>query len=289
MVGKTISRRVTSLRAARLLLGSLIVASALVCGTERASVAQDEATAKRELSSSDDFRVRVAAALFLGKTKQPGALHALTDALDDPNPAVRTAAAVALRQLGDPGAIGPLSRQLKRESAPGTRSQIAAAIESLHAAATPAQPAAPAVKYAVKIGSMKNLTGVRGTELGAVMQRAAHQRAASIPGAIVVDDEAAAQQAHAPMLVLDGAVLKMAEEKKAGDTVHFKAKVEFSVSKMPEHTLKVSLTGGATSVGTQSSLVSQSRVNALEDQAIDGAVESALNGCNSGLDQAVRP
>lgn len=272
-------------RAAKVALASLVISSALVCGVERSSVAQDEATAKQELTQSDDFRVRVAAALFLGKTKSPGALRTLTAALDDPHPAVRAAAAVALRNLGNADAIGPLTRALKNESAPATRSQMENAIATLK---TPAQPAQPAVKYAVKIGNMKNLTKVRGDALGAVMQRAAHTRAASIPGAVVVDDDAAAARTGAPMLVLDGAVLKMAAEKKSGDTVHFKAQVEFSVSKMPEHSLKVQLTGGATSVGTQSSLVNANRINALEDQAIDGAVESALNGCNVGLDQAVK-
>ncbi len=272
-------------RAARVALASLVISSALVCGVERSSVAQDETTAKHELMQSDDFRVRVAAALYLGKTKSPGALAPLTAALDDPHPAVRTAAAAALRVLGNPDAIAPLTRAARNESAPATRSQMENAIASLKS--TPAT-AAPAVKYAVKIGSMKNLTNVRGDALGAVMERAAHTRAATIPGAVVVDDDAAAARTHAPILVLDGAVLKMAEEKKSGGTVRFQAKVEFSVSKLPEHSLKASLTGGATSIGTQSSLVSTGRINALEDQAIDGAVESALNGCNVGLDQAVK-
>ena len=272
-------------RAAKVALASLVISSALVCGAERSSVAQDEANAKQELTQSDDFRVRVAAALFLGKTKSPTAFRTLTAALDDPHPAVRAAAAVALRTLGNADAVGPLTRALNHESAPATRSQMENAITSLK---TPAPAAQPAVKYAVKIGNMKNLTRVRGDALGAVMQRAAHTRAASIPGAVVVDDDAAAARTGAPMLVLDGVVLKMAQEKKSGGTVNFKAQVEFSVSKMPEHALKVSLTGGATSVGTQSSLVNANRINALEDQAIDGAVESALNGCNVGLDQAVK-
>ncbi|MGH7329009.1 MAG: HEAT repeat domain-containing protein, partial [Polyangiaceae bacterium] len=237
-------------RAARVALASLVISSALVCGVERSSIAQDEANAKQELTQSDDFRVRVAAALYLGKTKSPSALRPLSAALDDPHPAVRAAAAVALRVLGNTDAIGPLARALKSESAPATRSQMENAITSLRSASA-APAAAPTVKYAVKIGNMKNLTKVRGDALGAVMQRAAHTRAASIPGAVVVDDEAAAARIGAPMLVLDGAVLKIAEEKKSGDTVHFKAQVEFSVSKMPEHALKVSLTGGATSVGTQ--------------------------------------
>ena len=274
-------------RSAGIALMSLALACGFVCGLEKSSIAQDAVNTKHELVDSDDFRVRVSAALYLGKSKSPGALEALTHALSDPHPAVRTAVAVALRALGDSDAIGPLQRQLKKEDAPATHSQIATTIEALNHPTVTA-PAQPSVKYAVKIGNMKNLTGVRGDQLGNVMKQAAHTRAASIPGAVVVDDDTAAAQTHAPVLVLDGAVLKMTQESKTGGTVNFKAQVEFSVSKMPEHALKASLTGGATSIGTQSSLVSTSRVNALEDQAVDGAVESALNGCDVGLAQAVK-
>jgi len=265
---------------------SVAFAGALAITNEHSSTAYDAATATSDIAGSDDFRVRVAAALFLGKSKSPGALASLEAALSDPHPAVRTAAAVALRAFGDPAAIGPLARQMKRESAPGTRAQMATSIEALHATTTAAAPAAT-VKYAVKMGNMKNLTNVRGDALGVVMQRAAKSRAASIPGAVLVDDDAAAAKINAPMLVLDGTITRMKQETKSG-TVNFNAQVEFSVSKMPEHALKVALKGGATSVGTESSLVNAVRISALQDQAVDGAVESALNGCGVGLDQAVK-
>ena len=266
---------------------SLMLAGGSAIATEHSSPAYDVSTANHDLSGSDDFRVRVAAALFLGKTKSPASLTALEAALSDPHPAVRTAAAVALRTLGDPSAIGPLARQMKRESAPGTHAQMVTSIEALHAK-TATAPAAPVVKYAVKLGNMKNLTAVRGDALGIVMQKAAKTRAAGIPGAVVVEDEVGAAKVNAPMLVLDGTITSMKHENKIGGTVNFNAQVEFSVSKMPEHALKAALTGGATSIGTQSSLVNAVRINALEDQAIEGAVESALNNCNSGLDQAVK-
>jgi hypothetical protein len=267
---------------------SVILAGGFAGLTEHASTASDSSgDLTRDLNTSDDFRVRVAAALALGKNKPAGALVALEAALSDPHPAVRTAAAVALRTLGDPAAIGPLSRQIKRESAPASRAQMVTSIEALHAK-TVAAAAPPAVKYAVKLGNMKNLTKVRGDALGVVMGNAAKTQAASIPGAVVVADDLEAQKLNAPMLVLDGTITSMKQEAKTGGTVNFNAQVEFSVSKMPEHALKVALTGGATSIGTESSLVNSKRVSALQDQAIEGAVQSALNGCNTGLDQAVK-
>ncbi|MEO7112212.1 MAG: HEAT repeat domain-containing protein [Polyangiaceae bacterium] len=272
---------------------SVVLAGGFAGVTEQSSTAADAAGSAsneltRNLNTSDDFRVRVAAALALGKNKPAGALIALEAALSDPHPAVRGAATVALRALGDPAAIGPLARQMKRESAPATRAQMVASIEALHAK-TAAVVAAPAVKYAVKLGNMRNLTKVRGDALGIVMEKAAKTQAAAIPGAVVVDDDLAASKINAPMIVLDGTITSMKQEPKLGGTVNFFAQVEFSVSKMPEHSLKVALTGGATSVGTQSSLVNAVRVNALQDQAIEGAVQSALNGCsNSGFEQAVK-
>jgi HEAT repeats len=280
------------LRGAGIAALSVVLAGGFAGVTEQSSPAADAANGAsneltRDLNTSDDFRVRVAAALALGKNKPAGALIALEAALSDPHPAVRAAAAVALRTLGDPAAIGPLARQMKRESAPGTRAQMVTTLEALHAKAL-APVAAPAVKYAVKMGNMKNLTKVRGDALGIVMAKAAKTQAASIPGAVLVDDDLGAAKINAPMLVLDGTITSMKQEARVGGTVNFNAQVEFSVSKMPEHALKVALTGGATSIGTQSSLVNSVRINALQDQAIEGAVQSALNGCNVGLDQAVK-
>jgi len=57
---------------------------------------------------SDDFRVRVQAALELGKTADPEALAPLVQALNDPNASVRTAAAAALEELGDPACVPAL-------------------------------------------------------------------------------------------------------------------------------------------------------------------------------------
>jgi HEAT repeat protein len=64
----------------------------------------------QKLARGPDFRVRVSAALQLGKTKSSVARSALETALDDENAAVRAAAAAALKVIGDPTAINALAR-----------------------------------------------------------------------------------------------------------------------------------------------------------------------------------
>src|SRR5215203_714029 len=61
-----------------------------------------------QLRDAKDFRVRVQAALQLGKSMSPEALGPLIGALDDDNASVRAAAVAALESLGDMRAIGPL-------------------------------------------------------------------------------------------------------------------------------------------------------------------------------------
>jgi hypothetical protein len=59
-----------------------------------------------------DPRVRSKAALALGKISDPRVVGHLIDALDDPNAEVRWGAVFALGDIGDPRAVGPLIRML---------------------------------------------------------------------------------------------------------------------------------------------------------------------------------
>src|SRR5262249_17354866 len=83
-------------------------------------------------------RIRVAAALALGKSKSPGARPALEKALGDAHPAVRSAAAAALGTLGDARAIPALKTALGTESDAGVKAEMERVVQSLGTA--PARP-----------------------------------------------------------------------------------------------------------------------------------------------------
>jgi HEAT repeats len=85
----------------------------------------------KALLEDANYKVRVQAALVLGRLADSAAVPSLVKALTDANKTVRAIAAQALGQLGDQGALDSLRELLKRESDPFVRSQTEKALASL--------------------------------------------------------------------------------------------------------------------------------------------------------------
>ncbi len=271
----------------RALVGAIVVGLVAMAG---AAGAQDVATALRDVAASPDFRVRLSAALVLGRLKPAGAREALDRAASDVHPAVRVAAVMALGALGDPSAVAALTRRLAVEPSASVRAQIQTTIDQLRHAVAPDAPAAGAgalpiagnVRYVVRLGAMRNPTGVRGDELRRVLNDAARSRARLLKGAAVVEDAAGLAQAaqrHLPVITLDGSLRQLVESRVEGN-VQVQARVEFAVRR--DQVLKGTISGAATTFGAGPSVTEQAR-RRLQDDAVDGAVQSALRGAESGL------
>lgn len=261
--------------------------------------AQDPASASRDLQTSDDFRLRVSAALYLGRSHSPGALALLEQALGDPHPAVRTAAAAGLVALGDRSAVPTLQQKLVSERASGPRAQMVSAIASLSAPATAPSDAAgngaqdwDTARYVVAIGDMRNRSGVRGDHASDVLRAATRSQARAIPGAFISEagDTSTLRQAatrHLPVLMIDGSIQRLSVGQQNAQ-VSYNAQVDFSMRRVPEQALRGMLSGSATSFGSASAVHDPSIVTLLQDQAIEGAVESALRGAARGFGEALR-
>jgi hypothetical protein len=85
----------------------------------------------KALLEDTNYKVRVQAALVLGRLGDPAAVPALIKALGDPNKTVRGIAAQALGQVGDGSGVDPLRDLLKREADPFVRTQTEKALASL--------------------------------------------------------------------------------------------------------------------------------------------------------------
>src|SRR3954462_15368790 len=109
-----------------------------------------------QLKTDADFRVRVAAALQLGKSLTCDAAAPLEAALDDSNASVRAAAAAALKNLGDQKALVVLQAH-RGDRSEAVRAQVQAAIKSLEEERT----SGPKPKLLIKIGMMTNESGVK--------------------------------------------------------------------------------------------------------------------------------
>ena len=267
---------------------------AFVLLTTAATVRADDANiAVHDLASSTDFRVRVSAALEIGRSKPPGAREALEAALNDSHAAVRVAAAEALGGLQERAAVPALQDHLATDSSENVKAQIRVTLDRLRgltsATASTGDHALPAdVRCVVVLGAMRNPSGIRGEELRQVLTEAARARVRTLHGVLLSEaDGPFLQQAnarHVPVVVLDGSVSAVSESRLEGN-VQVRARVEFTVRR--DQTLKGTVSGAAITFGSGPTLSEPGR-RRLQDDAVNGAVQSALRGADQGLIIAAR-
>jgi len=267
---------------------SLITALTVTFSSVPVSTADDLTSLSHDVVSGADFRLRVGAALSLGKTHSHAALAPLVAALDDPSPAVRVAAAAALGALGQKDAVEALRSHIPGESSPVVRSQLKAAIDKLLENREGEEKTA---RVLVKLGQLKNLTGVRGLQLIEVFRGATRTHAGALPGVEVLSDategKRESESRKLPLLVLDGVVNQLAQGS-SGAQITVSAQVEFVFRKMPEHALTGSITGAARARDSSRIMQDQTLVAQLENQALQGAVESAMRGAPEVMQHALR-
>jgi hypothetical protein len=277
--------------------GCVVVAGALASTVSSVSKAEDASATIRDLSEASDFRVRISAALVLGHTRPDGAREALEEALGDVHPAVRVAVARALGSLADPAALPALERRLANDASASVTAQLRVAIAQLRRGSgsdgetADAHRLAPGVRYLVELGSMSNhsaIGGERGDALALVLGGAARARAGAMKGTAFLDGDAGlrqqAAQRHVPVITLDGNVTQVTESRIGGGT-QVQVRVEFAVRR--GQTLKGTVSGAATTFGPGADLTDQGR-RRLEEDAVQGAVQSALRGAEEGLLVAAR-
>jgi hypothetical protein len=264
--------------------GALLVCAALA--TAGHSTAGD-----RELTESADFRVRVQAALRLGRVGGTSSRADLETGLRDAHPAVRVACAVALGAIGDKDAVFALQQAMKTESFPSAKSSMKDAIDKLEAGGAAAAAAAdPTVgvekaKYVVQVGAMRNTTGQR-ADLDAIMRSAACTKAGSIKGAVVLDTPDAAVLRRAsdrkiPVLLVDGSLTRLSQSIAKDGGVIVSAHVDLSIRRVPQQTLRGMVSGNASA--SDDARASSRKIAELQNRAVNGAVESAMSSVGSEI------
>jgi HEAT repeat protein len=132
----------------RLLLFALIVAVPVAAGARPARAAARIEDVEDALAHDRSYKVRVDAALVLGRLHQTRSVPALIGALRDPNPAVRASAAQSLGRIGSPIARDAVAKALV-DPVPLVRHMAKEAMKQLGGdAETPptATPGAPAIR-----------------------------------------------------------------------------------------------------------------------------------------------
>jgi hypothetical protein len=245
----------------------------------------------RELTESPDFRVRVQAALRLGRTGA-AARPDLEVGLRDAHPAVRVASAAGLGNIGDPAAIPALERAVRTETSATVKSSMQETIEKLRGASavkssSPDSPTSLAgARYVVQLGSMRNLSGLRGADLDGIMRQAARSKAGTIKDAVVVDGSdpsvlRRATEKRIPILQVDGNLTKLTQVVGTDGSTVISAKVDMSIRKLPGQTLKGTVSGNAS--GSNGTHISSQSLQELQNRVVGGAVESAVGSVGAEL------
>jgi hypothetical protein len=236
------------------------------------------------LARSDDFRVRVQAALELGKSAEPDALDPLIRALDDQNASVRTAAAAALGQLGDEAAI-PALKEKRLDRSESVRKQIQATL-----AALTAEPSGdPPARLLVKIGAMRNQTAVKSRQIEAELEKESRKKLDELPGVRVIarSDEATQSAKQLPVVMVSGHIQKLQASRDGTDVV-YSASVEYILHTMPDQSIAAKVSGSASGSLTRDEAKNQARAAELRHQVLGAAIASALRRAPRALLAAAR-
>ncbi|MDB4988549.1 MAG: lyase repeat-like domain protein [Myxococcaceae bacterium] len=238
----------------------------------------------RMLESSSQFRVRTQAALALGsRPPEAPAVQALSDALRDEHPSVRSASAGALELLKDPSALAAL-RAARKDRDSSVRSAIEHAIGSLErvgaspASAPPSEPSAGSAFY-VAVGTPSVQASLPSAALKSLRDHVV-QQVAGLDGVRVAPENegqaAATSVLRAKKMIgfyLDSSVTKI-EQRPDGA---LRAQVSIIVGTYPGRAMRVMLSGAATLSG-----------GGMSDDAKLQAVEAAFDGALRRLPQAMQ-
>lgn len=234
----------------------------------------------QQLGRSSDFRMRVQAALQLGKSKDTRATRPLVKALDDKNVSVRAAAAAALKTLGDPEAL-PALKQNRLDRSEVVRRQVQQSIVAL-------ETRMKEVRVLVQVGTMKDRSAA-GQQAIVVLDYASRRTLQSIPAVNVVGDSAdvmqIAKRRNLPAVMMTGSIRALDAEGN-GPSMFYTAKVEYVLHRMPEQAIAGKVSGSASAKVSSIELKDPLRRNKLREEVLFAAVESALRRAQPALLQA---
>jgi HEAT repeats len=274
--------------------GALVLSLLLAAASAAASPMSVSDLADR-VKHSDDFRVRLQAALELGQSADPDALEPLVSALDDPNASVRTAAAAALQELGDPAAV-PALKLHRLDRSDLVRKQVHATLATFEAAA---EDGTRPARLLVKLGPMKNQTPVKAARIEAELESESRKKLDALPGVRVLapttGTSADSQKAPAkvddkntlPVVMVSGQIQKLQASRDGTDIV-YSASVEYILHTMPDESIAAKVSGSASGTLTAEEAKDETRAAELRHQVLGAAIASALRRAPRALLAAAR-
>ncbi|HET7541942.1 MAG TPA: HEAT repeat domain-containing protein [Polyangiaceae bacterium] len=230
-----------------------------------------------QLKEASDFRVRVSAALQLGKSLTNDAVAPLVAALDDGNASVRAAAAAALKNLGDQAALDALKAH-RADKSEAVRAQVLAAIKSLEEE----RISGPKPKVLIKIGMMKNESGVKSKKIESQLADASRRKLSALPRVRVLPAEGSEpaetspdKPSSVPMVMVTGNISEL-KASRDGRSITYSASVEYVLHTMPEQAIAAKVSGRASATASEREAEDASALAELRRSVLEAAIASAL-------------
>ncbi len=252
------------------------------------------------LGESKDFKIRVQAAFSLAKIEDPKILPYLIKGLQDKHPAVRSAAATALGNAGDPGALGSLYQLLDKDPNPMVNDAIREAILKIETEPTELNEVNRVpeiicsvpydkVKYLFVIGNMEDRADARRDDLTKIFKRHFSNQLKSIGNSMIVTGDSV------PPSILDqvkrgkihgfmfSASLKQLEGQWDETSEYsLSAKVSIICSRYPSQVMAMTMNSTATSSITRSGF-RKKLIPKMQEEAISGAIEFLAQSVKDNL------
>lgn len=279
-----VPRRVAHCCAAFAIAASLIAPGALAESSSVAALA-------RKLEQGPDFRIRVQAALELGKVNEDKerARRALEAGLEDANAAVRAASAAGLRVLADPRAL-PALRRAQNDESSAVKAQVKSTIAALEPNSN-ANAAQSASQVIVQVGQVRNATSRKEGALVREFKMRSKERLQSLPGVELLseqeDADATAKRRKQPVVMLTGH-LRQLEERERGGEMEYAAQVEFIIHRMPGRSIQGKVSGSARVRGDLSEARDAKASEEMRRNVMEAAIDSAMKRAREALLAAVK-
>ena len=221
----------------------------------------------RSLTTDPSWRVRLQAAVVLGKLKDARAVPSLLRALGDENETVRGLSAQVLGELGDESAKGSLERA-KRDPSTFVRDKATAALARL---STP---------LAATAHASSGSPGALHVEIGGIGVKAQH---VSPQMAIRLKEFIIRELNKTPGLTLEGkpisgflidSSITNVSRRTTPEWVEITCEISFVVGRLPSRAMVMMTSGGATVQAPRLGLRPE-KEQALQIDALEGAVEGA--------------
>lgn len=200
----------------------------------------------RTLASDPSYKVRVQAALVLGKLGDKRAVPALVKALKDSNATVRAVSCGALGKLGDSSAINPL-KEAAKDGESMVRQAAEKALQQLDQAPPPTTT--KAAKFYINIGGVANKAKLGGPEASKLVRDVLIRELSGTKNVTVTwaggaPDAAALRKKKMTGYYLDGSIIRLSTST-SGNSAEISCDLKMFIATYPAKSMIMFTSGGA--------------------------------------------